>query len=105
MSTSFHFDACFFFKRSNYGGGVSVLAEVMNGLPQMLQNWFHFFENGLFTCGHDPKLGIDRLIFAAKDRRIEKINITLCVRFLFSQTRRRNNSAHVDRDLPFVDSA
>ena len=44
-------------------------------------------------------------MFTAKDRRIEKIHTFLCVSFLFSQTRRGKNGAHVDRDLAFVNSA
>src|SRR6266404_9751406 len=77
----------------------------MNGLPQMLQDRFYFFEGGLVARNHNPKLGLGRFIFAAKDRRIEKIDTTLCISFVFSQTGPGKNRAHVDRDLAFFDSA
>ena len=70
----------------------------------MLQDWFHFLKDGLVPGSHNPKLGIGGFIFAAKDRRIEKINTALCISFLFSQTRRGENRAHVDRDLAFFDA-
>ena len=87
-----------------HGRGISVLAKVVNRLSQVFQDRFHFFKDGLVARGHNPKLGIRGFLFAAKDRRIEKIDTVLCVSFLFSQTRRRKDRAHVDRDLAFLKS-
>ena len=73
----FHFQRDDEISHQLHSRGISVLAKVVNGLPQMTQDWFYFFENCLVARSHNPKLCVGRFLFAAKDRRIEKVDAAL----------------------------